>query len=417
MSWPENTVKLSDLLPTHRTGCDCLYQPGTADTLESAISNGYVREQTDGAVTIYNYTQSVQVEGMWTPVTRTCRGLIVDNATQTVLARPFPKFFNVGDQHADPIDPHAPVTVMDKMDGSLGIVYLHPLEGVKVATRGSVYSDQAKWATRWLRDHAPGWQPRPEVTFLVEIIYPENRIVLDYGDRAELVLLEVVNIATGQSVDPQRIVWPGGYVDVFDLTFDQAIERAAAGLGGDLVNAEGFVVRQDDRRVKLKYGEYVELHRLLFNFDNIRLWETQYIATACSLGVDPNVIARQAKASRDQVEAVAAQDDPVDAVIRRLPDRFADWARMLVNDWQAQTEDGQATLERFRLSLDGTEDRSAIAKRVINELAPSHDLPPGAFFAALDDKPGWQLAGLLAVRPDTRLRPVWAGADNPPDES
>ncbi len=34
-------------------------------------------------------------------------------------------------------------------------------------------------------------------TYLFEIIYPENRIVIDYGDSDDLILLSIINNETG----------------------------------------------------------------------------------------------------------------------------------------------------------------------------------------------------------------------------
>src|SRR5690348_3368213 len=72
---------------------------------------------------IYNYTQSAQYDGVWNNETLQCRGLIMDSAN-TIIARPFPKFFNL----QEAIDkgeqlPAEEFVVTEKMDGSLGILY------------------------------------------------------------------------------------------------------------------------------------------------------------------------------------------------------------------------------------------------------------------------------------------------------
>jgi putative RNA ligase len=40
------------------------------------------------------------------------------------------------------------------------------------------------------------------MTVLVEIVYPANRIVLDYGGLDDLILLGAVDIATGRTFGP-----------------------------------------------------------------------------------------------------------------------------------------------------------------------------------------------------------------------
>src|ERR1700710_142802 len=108
--------------------------------LAAAVENGHVRSQRhpERPYVIYNYTEACQYAGAWTPVTLACRGLIVDIATDSVIARPFSKFFNHGEADAPSLRADAAVRVTDKADGSLGIIY-----GDAVATRGSFTSDQA----------------------------------------------------------------------------------------------------------------------------------------------------------------------------------------------------------------------------------------------------------------------------------
>lgn len=74
-------------------------------------------------VTLYDYSQVCQFERCWTPETMQCRGLVVhDNGT--VIARPFPKFFNV-EEHDEPL-PSEEFEVFDKLDGSLIIASTLP---------------------------------------------------------------------------------------------------------------------------------------------------------------------------------------------------------------------------------------------------------------------------------------------------
>src|SRR6266567_4933297 len=112
----------------------------SAADLEEAISQGYVRRQEHPSLPLFilNYTEKSVYEHVWPKVTRQCRGLIVA-ADRQVVSRPFPKFFNYGEQEPAPSYYHSPVTVTDKCDGSLGVFWEY--EGVRgVATRGSFIS-------------------------------------------------------------------------------------------------------------------------------------------------------------------------------------------------------------------------------------------------------------------------------------
>ncbi|WP_230422743.1 T4 RnlA family RNA ligase, partial [Catenulispora pinistramenti] len=126
-------------------------------------------------LSIYSYSRACQYEQYWTPITTRTRGLIVDDSTGRVAAWCLPKFFNHGQHgkfdYAPPL-PEEPFEVYDKVDGSLGIVFHH--DGAwHAASKGSFISDQAAWAGRYLAK-ADTSALDPSVTYLAEIVYPEN---------------------------------------------------------------------------------------------------------------------------------------------------------------------------------------------------------------------------------------------------
>jgi RNA ligase len=218
---------------------------------------------------IYNYTEACQFAGAWTPVTLACRGLIVDDAGR-LLARPLLKFFNHDQPQAPAIDLAASVVVTDKADGSLGIVY-HDGDTFAVATRGSFASEQALHATELLRARYAEFVPPAGLTVLVEIIYPANRIVVDYDGLDDLVLLGAVDIATGRTFGPEAVpAWPGPAVESF--AYATLAEALAA---PPRAGREGLVVHvpATGHRVKIKYAEYVRLHRLVTGLSARTVWE------------------------------------------------------------------------------------------------------------------------------------------------
>ena len=93
------------------------------DLLDEMVTRGFVSAQTHPSrpLRIFNYTAACQYSGEWNAATLLCRGLVVNSDSGQVLARPFAKFFNYGQPGAPALDPTAPVTVFDKLDGSLGI--------------------------------------------------------------------------------------------------------------------------------------------------------------------------------------------------------------------------------------------------------------------------------------------------------
>ncbi|RZU49951.1 RNA ligase [Krasilnikovia cinnamomea] len=333
--------------------------------LAAAVGNGHVRTQRHPArpYVIYNYTEACQYAGAWTPVTLACRGLVVDESTGRVLARPFPKFFNHTESHAPALRPDAPVAVTDKADGSLGVIYRDG-DALAVATRGSFASDQAKHATALLRSRYPGFVPPDGLTVLVEIVYPENRIVLDYAGLNDLILLGAVEIATGRSHGPAAVPgWPGPVVDAFGYaTLAEAL--AAPPRAG----REGLVVHltDTDERVKIKYAEYVRLHRLVTGLTPRTVWE------------------------------VLAAGDDLEALTEPLPDEFHAWVRKVAAELTAAVDALSAEIEaeyaRIVANLPPGWSRREFAARAVR--SPHR----GALFQRLDGKdyrPGlWQ-----AVRP------------------
>ncbi|MEO3856131.1 hypothetical protein [Acrocarpospora sp. B8E8] len=239
--------------------------------LDEAIENGFVRVQVhpDEPLKIYNYTERAQFAQEWNDVTLACRGLIVDDSGW-VRALPFGKFFNYGQEQTGPLDLNGKAVVVDKMDGSLGILYPTPV-GWSIATRGSFTSDQAKHATDLFHERYKGFEPPSGVTALFEIVFPENRIVCDYGGLDDLILLGGVDMANRQVLGPQDIPgWDGPSADVF----------VAATLGEALAmppraGAEGLVVRmvETGQMVKIKQSDYVELHKVITGLNARIVWE------------------------------------------------------------------------------------------------------------------------------------------------
>jgi RNA ligase len=222
----------------------------------------------DSGLVLYNYTARAQYQAIWNDVTLACRGLIT-TADGIVVARPFPKFFNYAPELVAHLD--GAVRVTDKLDGSLGILY-QTGETRRIATRGSFTSDQALHATQLLENRHSRFQPRDGWTYLFEIIYPANRIVVDYEGRDELVLIGAVDNTTGLPIALEAAThgWDGPVVETLPYrSLPEALSAAPR------PNAEGFVIHFLDHGalVKLKQSDYVALHQLVTGVSERRIWE------------------------------------------------------------------------------------------------------------------------------------------------
>jgi RNA ligase len=277
----------------------------------AALEAGYidVKKHPTEMLWIANYTAKAQYERVWTPVTKQCRGLIFDFYNE-IVARPFPKFFNLGEVERDML-PGGQIRVMEKMDGSLGILYQERTTRHQpkyaIATRGSFESDQARHATALLRQKYPWFEPTPGFTYLFEIIYPENRIVVDYEGKDNLYLLDIIDNETGRSAlhyGPVQAAWTGPRAWTYDY---KSITDVLAAESKN--NAEGFVVHfaKDETRVKVKFEEYVRLHRLITGVSTKTIWEL-----------------------------LSTNSSAWDEMLDRVPDEFYEWVKKTAEDLQGQ---------------------------------------------------------------------------------
>ena len=235
--------------------------------LDDYTKRGLLFKQTHKTLplSIWNYSPEVQYGGLWDEITLACRGLVTDNKGN-VVAKPFPKFFNIEEGKHTPTEQFE---VFEKMDGSLGIVFKYEGE-VVYATRGSFTSNQAKWMANYGKEYNFQDILVDGFTYLFEIIYPENRIVVDYGSQERLVLLGIIKTETGEELSYDDIVMvPWDIVKKYNGIKDYTTLK-----GMVENNAEGFVVRfSNGDRMKIKGEEYLRLHKIMTNISTTGVWE------------------------------------------------------------------------------------------------------------------------------------------------
>jgi len=378
------------------TSLDTLIPP---TDLDAAIQAGHItrRPHPTLPLSIYTYTRAAQYERAWTPATLRCRGLIADDKTGEIIGWPFPKFFNVGEhahgnEYAPPLPEGEPFEVYDKVDGSLGIVF-HYGGRWRAASKGSFTSEQAAWAQQWLDSRSTGYLV-PGNTYLAEIIYPGNRIVVDYGQREDLVLLAAFN-ADGRElrldfvaddwVDIGTVVrtWPAlPLAELLKLTETNARPDGQPTTG---MHAEGYVIRYaNGLRAKAKLAEYVRLHKVLTGITERDIW--RYLGIQKFAGQPPKLVA---KALGCPVAEIVALTDggrgPLDALLEQVPDEFDTWVRGVaarLEDQAAQQAD--RAIDEYAAIAHLAGDRGEFAR------AAQHIADPGvraAMFLALDGRP------------------------------
>ena len=259
----------------------------------------------DYDIWILNYSPKVQSKKFWDEYTLSSRGLIID-IDGNILARPFQKFKNLEEYDPSEIDMTQDYDVFEKMDGSLIIAfYYEPRMKWIIASRGSFISEQALEAQKMLIDFSC---LDKAYTYLFEIIYPENRIVVDYGNRRELILLTKIETKTGiETYYDDLFAKYSKYFTVVKKYKIKNINNLNELKQLEENNKEGFVVRFfNGFRVKVKFSEYVRLHGILTNVSNLTVWEH------------------------------LLNNYNFDALLNRVPDEFYSWLNKTINVLQQE---------------------------------------------------------------------------------
>ena len=321
------------------------------DLLLKHLAAGVVRSQIHplypSELSVFNYTEVAQYDRIWDNVTRQCRGLITAGrpGKEIVLARGFNKFFNLNTDFApETLEANLPneiPLVTEKLDGSMGIIYYWD-DKVWVATRGSFMSEQAQWATRWLRDRMAEdvevdnnnilhyLTVGDDHTLIAEIIYSSNRIVVDY-DYEGLILTGCVDIETAEEVDREVLEEIGEACGL--LVVKRFTKSLAECAGENTPNAEGYVLTYPSTglKVKVKFEEYVRLHRILTGLNPRAIWE---------MLVPPSMLVQQPKEKVNPEDGTIAEARraTVDSILNdpKMPATFIEWFGGWVNQLRSQ---------------------------------------------------------------------------------
>lgn len=255
------------------------------DTALIMVNDGIRREGLENLVLLnYHPTAAFRGANKWLDIERVARGLIFEKETGELVARPFIKFHNYSE---DPNDYNIKSTDIEslayKEDGSLGICFFYNNQWW-VSTHGSLTSDQGVYATNLLRNKNTSLLDT-HVTVMAEIVYPENRIVTNYGDVSDLIYLNAFSLDANKSVTSEYVdyikqnVFTYNSVYQTQTTFDITNENVIQ----DILdfcetqpdfNFEGFVLTlKSGRMIKFKTKAYLDVHRCRFDVSLKRVKE------------------------------------------------------------------------------------------------------------------------------------------------
>lgn len=224
------------------------------------------------------------------PIVVECRGLILDEANNwDVVSYSFQRFFNESEGHADKIDWEGEVTVQEKVDGSLMVLYRyngewHVQSSGSPDASGEVRSSQAasvcadprggeEWAPQsfadlfWktFRDMGLELPPSEDLCYCFELTSPYNRVVVPHDTR-KLTLIGVRDRITGTEYPSSMFAFQFPAVREYNLkSLDEVITTFKA---LSPLTQEGYVIRGARKangsyaRIKVKHPGYVAIHHM-----------------------------------------------------------------------------------------------------------------------------------------------------------
>lgn len=343
--------------------------------LEDLVKHGYLRKAENDDLVLFGYTDQTTFERAWdTKYTRNARGLIFDKKNGRLVAKPFPKFFNLGEQPETQIlnFPNEPYRCFEKADGSLGILYYYKGQW-NVATRGSLASEQAIKAQEILEKYNTG-AFSIVCTYLVEIVYPENKIIVNYGGEEKLVMLAAYHTHTEKEVNLSAVRFQAEaagmpVVKEYQYTIDEMIALQKT-LPKD---EEGFVVVfESGLRVKIKGDEYCKIAKMISQMSYLSFWEAM----------------EKGKVSRDYV--------------KQLPEEFRAEFEPMIDQLEAQYQSVLKEVGQDVAKLPQVDFKSKEGKKTIGLfLSGDHGLkhPHAMFIAVVHNADGMEKYIMKRIRP------------------
>ena len=225
-------------------------------------------------------------------------------------------------------------------------------------------------------------------TPLFEIIYPDNRIVLDYGEMRDLVLIALIDTETGADIDPADLAWPGPRAETMSFAdFGTLLDHISSDSGSD---CEGYVARfatdkaRPHTRFKVKFPAYVAAHRVVFGLTSTRVWEAAAVSAAARMGASAKAMAARLRLSPETIAGLLGHsEDPVEGLRATLPEEFLPWYDSAVAEVTAKADERIHLYESLahEAAIDAAGDSDRAFAAAAQRLAADSDVHPGPIFA------------------------------------
>lgn len=246
--------------------------------IECTYKDNYVLLRYTDFTTVYNAMTPEKYWSYCDGIYRECRSLVLDIENEKTILHGYDKFFNVGELQETSIDivrwkvANARVfEVTDKLDGSMLLATMTDSGDIVTATSHSLNAD-----TSWHLELGNSMLYTDEniihmmrdykgYTFVFEMISEFDPHVVKYDKSENGLYLIGIRTSRGVMMYYRNILEIANEYNVrstvrFDMSLDDILNSRDSKHSDE---AEGFVVRVDDDFYKIKYTEYVMMHKIL----------------------------------------------------------------------------------------------------------------------------------------------------------
>lgn len=297
-----------------------------------------------GNLALFHYVGFDVIYGDWNPedywnayggIYRTCRSTVIDLYSCETVIKPFDKFFNVNEMPEtsqenveDLIKTAKTIEISEKLDGSIVCASrrmfsdysgtylktyictsksLDPETSWHLAMAKSML-DMSVGIDRML-DECTDW------TFMFEMIASEDAHVVYYPDSERGLHLIGARTPDGRLLMYSEILeladrFGVKTTQVFDKSFEQVMSELDDKKSDE---AEGFVIRIDDEFFKLKYNDYVAMHKVIN-----RLVSASGVIEAYRNGKIDDLMAKVPLSYKKQVQDIVSEINLTIAEVSRV---------------------------------------------------------------------------------------------------
>ena len=174
------------------------------EVVDKMRQNKYIYEKKYGDISSFNFTREAFYDKKWNEQTIKARGLFIDTTKGIVVARSYPKFFNVNERAETKFSMlqhklRFPVTAYVKENGFLGMVSYNPnTDDFFITSKSSPDSEFSAWLKAMFYENVKDavdlkeYLRQKNVTMVFECVDMENDPHIIKYDKSHLILLDIV---------------------------------------------------------------------------------------------------------------------------------------------------------------------------------------------------------------------------------